>query len=533
MIAANQPFPQFFGANGQPLGGGKVYIGVAGLDPRTNPVAVFWDYAGTIPASQPLATSGGYIVRNGSPALFYVSGDHSMSAYTSANVLVWSAPNSTQYNIEQRALAAASPAGLVSSADLASTAAGKGAALVGFKASGTGASSLTALQKMQQTVSVEDYGWSAGGSTAANSAAFTAALAAVPTGGKIIIPPGSFSANLTITKGVTVQGAGEPYFSGSALVGGSIIRGAVTAYAKGVRLYDFGCDQSATADTDGIIAGVTPDTDTLDFVADRVAVLGRGNASGSSHGVIAQSGQRAYINARVYRYFHGVALRISYGMAKDCYIEDCDGTSIIIKSGATYPENNAHHTRAVGCIAVAKTAGKVADFLVETASGSYTTNDVALVDCVSIGSTGTPFKSHNPAGTGGTGLRNIRFDRCSVFGASGSRGFSFVDGDNVVATTCHVDDGPAYSYGGDGATNVRVKDSTSRSPTSGHYIGAFQEVQINGQWLTQAGTTQDGGALLLPAGSLKTTPQAYQLEATTTGLFWTNAAGVRKTITLT
>jgi hypothetical protein len=533
MIAANSPFPQFFDANGLPLDAGKIYIGAANLDPRTNPVSVFWDYAGTIPAAQPLATDGGYVVRNGSPALFYVSGNHSLAAYTSANVLVWSAAESAQYNIEQRAIAAATPGGFVSSADLASTASGKGAALVGFVASGAGAVARTALQKLREVVSVEDYGWSAAASSAANSAAFSSALAAVATGGKIIIPTGTYSGNLIITKGVTISGGGEPFYDGTTLIGGTIIVGKVTAYAAGVRLFDFGVNQTTTLDADGIVAGVTPDSARLDFVAERISVLGRGNAAGSVHGVIAQSGQGARINAKVFKYYHCIALRVSYGLAKDCYTEDADATSIIIKSGATYPANDIKHTRAVGCVAVVKTSGKKADFWAETSDASYTTNNASFVDCISVGSDGTPFKCHNTTGTGGTGLRNVTFDNCGVFSATGSRGFAFVDGDIVKATNCHVEGTPAYSFGGDGATNLRVLGCTSRSPSSGHYVGSFGEVEINGQKVLQPGTISDGGALAIPAGSLKTTPQAHQLEATTTNLYWTTTAGVRKTITLT
>jgi hypothetical protein len=53
------------------LEGGYVYVGVAYGNPETTPVALFWDEALTIPAAQPLRTSGGYIVRNGTPSNVY------------------------------------------------------------------------------------------------------------------------------------------------------------------------------------------------------------------------------------------------------------------------------------------------------------------------------------------------------------------------------------------------------------------------------------------------------------------------------
>jgi len=50
------------------LEGGYVYVGPAYGNPVTTPIDVFWDAAMTIPAAQPLRTSGGYIVRDGTPS---------------------------------------------------------------------------------------------------------------------------------------------------------------------------------------------------------------------------------------------------------------------------------------------------------------------------------------------------------------------------------------------------------------------------------------------------------------------------------
>lgn len=49
------------------LEGGNIYIGPAWSDPVTDRIPVFWDAGLTIPAEQPLRTSGGYIVRGGTP----------------------------------------------------------------------------------------------------------------------------------------------------------------------------------------------------------------------------------------------------------------------------------------------------------------------------------------------------------------------------------------------------------------------------------------------------------------------------------
>ncbi len=77
-------FPVILGVTGAGTGvglnGGSVYIGVAGADPEISPLQVWWDDAQTIPASQPLATIGGYITRAGTPAVAYVAADYSMRA---------------------------------------------------------------------------------------------------------------------------------------------------------------------------------------------------------------------------------------------------------------------------------------------------------------------------------------------------------------------------------------------------------------------------------------------------------------------
>ncbi len=55
------------------LEGGYVWVGPAYGNPEASPLPLFWDEALTIAAAQPLRTSGGYIVRDGTPANVYGS----------------------------------------------------------------------------------------------------------------------------------------------------------------------------------------------------------------------------------------------------------------------------------------------------------------------------------------------------------------------------------------------------------------------------------------------------------------------------
>ena len=91
----NQPFPVFVDADGLPLEGGFIYVGVANLDPVTNPIAVFWDEALSIPAAQPLRTSAGVIVRSGAPALVYIAGDHSIAVHDANNEQISTVDNAS------------------------------------------------------------------------------------------------------------------------------------------------------------------------------------------------------------------------------------------------------------------------------------------------------------------------------------------------------------------------------------------------------------------------------------------------------
>ena len=90
------PFQQYFGRDGSPLDNGFVYVGVANLNPETNPLTVYFDDALTIPAAQPLRTSNGYIVRNGSPARLYTSQeDFSLTVRDKSSVLVFTVADAT------------------------------------------------------------------------------------------------------------------------------------------------------------------------------------------------------------------------------------------------------------------------------------------------------------------------------------------------------------------------------------------------------------------------------------------------------
>lgn len=94
MISVGQQFPQFFGTDGLALDGAQIWIGAANTNPETNQIDVFFDIGLTIPAGQPLTTSGGFVV-NGSGAAqnIYIDANNcSMTVRTAAGVLVSTTP---------------------------------------------------------------------------------------------------------------------------------------------------------------------------------------------------------------------------------------------------------------------------------------------------------------------------------------------------------------------------------------------------------------------------------------------------------
>jgi len=189
-LSIQVPYPVFYDRDGQPLDNGNIYIGVANLDPVTNPLQVYYDDALTITASQPLITSNGYVYRNGTPAQLYVNAnDFSITVNDSKNLFVYSFPEGTGIGV--------------------------GAATVDYDPPFTGAltSNYTVSDKLSQTVSIKDFGASPSASATANTTAITAALVYAGTKKCAVYVPGEATAyqvnnEFTVPDGVTVFGDG-------------------------------------------------------------------------------------------------------------------------------------------------------------------------------------------------------------------------------------------------------------------------------------------------------------------------------------
>jgi hypothetical protein len=86
------PYPIFTDKSGDPLDNGYLYFGEVNKNPETNPIQVYYDSAFTQPAAQPLRTSNGYVMRNGSPAAVYAGVNFSVTIRDKNNALVIYSP---------------------------------------------------------------------------------------------------------------------------------------------------------------------------------------------------------------------------------------------------------------------------------------------------------------------------------------------------------------------------------------------------------------------------------------------------------
>jgi hypothetical protein len=92
------PYPAFADIDGQPLEDGYINIGTADLNPITNPINVYWDSGLTITAAQPIRTSGGYPVYQGTPARFYVGVDYSIQVKDKKGTVVYTSLSENAVN---------------------------------------------------------------------------------------------------------------------------------------------------------------------------------------------------------------------------------------------------------------------------------------------------------------------------------------------------------------------------------------------------------------------------------------------------
>jgi hypothetical protein len=169
-LSIQVPFPVFQGRDGQPLENGYVWIGVANLNPQTNPVVVYFDKDLTIPAAQPLRTINGYVSRAGTPAQVYVDG-------VNFSILVQDSKGTMVYNFPDGTGISPNASGVV------------------YDPAGAGAVATNVQDKLRETVSVKDFGAVGDGVTNDTAAIRNAAAAANTAGVPLRVSRGVYLIN--------------------------------------------------------------------------------------------------------------------------------------------------------------------------------------------------------------------------------------------------------------------------------------------------------------------------------------------------
>ena len=204
MYQVASPFQMFCDEDGSPINNGKIYVGTVGLNPVTNPIAVYWDEAGTIPAAQPIKVSGGVPMRQGTPARIYLSADdYSLSLYDQKGGLVYFASSVTSISTLRGDLAASS-----------------GSSLIGFLQAGAGAVPRTLHAKDRDMVSIMDFGADNTGVALCNTA-LDAAKAVSKT---VWFPPGTYrleNYNLQDLRLIGLDNTGANYGTWTTIIEGS------------------------------------------------------------------------------------------------------------------------------------------------------------------------------------------------------------------------------------------------------------------------------------------------------------------------
>ena len=210
-LSISVPYPVFSGRDGLPLDNGYVWIGTANLYPITNPIAVYFDEALTVQATQPLRTINGFISNAGTPAQVYVDA-------VSFSILVQDSKGTMVYNF---------PDGTGVSVNLDSCS-------VTYDPPFTGAVAYPVCEKLEQTVSVKDFG-ATGNGTTDDTAAIQLALNSGAK--KIYAPAGTYKilGTLTIPTGVCLDGDGpeQTIFDGSSTTYAALSSGRHIQTAEG------------------------------------------------------------------------------------------------------------------------------------------------------------------------------------------------------------------------------------------------------------------------------------------------------------
>lgn len=224
-LSIDPPFPLFSDQNGEALDDGYIFIGTANLNPITNPIVVYFDPALTITAVQPIRTSGGYPVYQGTPARIYVNSDYSIQVQNKNGSVVYSSLSATaRYSdivIDVPPVTAADVSfvgfkGQVG--DVQDLASDDGSDWIGYKRQNINTVATSVEDRLNEPyISVTEFGAVGDNSTSCDAAVAFAFSAALSSGKPLYFPEGTYKFTTTSTtnwdltgyeqQGITIFGA--------------------------------------------------------------------------------------------------------------------------------------------------------------------------------------------------------------------------------------------------------------------------------------------------------------------------------------
>ncbi len=207
------PKQQFFDANGNPLVGGKLYSYAAGT---STPLATYTDSTGGSANTNPVILDS-----RGEANVWLASASYKLVLRDYADVLIWTVDNIDAISI------------------LDTLATSGGSNLIGFIQSGTGADATTVQTKLQQTLSVKDFG-AVGNGSADDTLAIQDALNA-GSGRTVYFPAGTYrvSSTLVVKTKTTLLGDGinksilkltSGFSASTAMLRNDVVTGTVNVY---------------------------------------------------------------------------------------------------------------------------------------------------------------------------------------------------------------------------------------------------------------------------------------------------------------
>jgi hypothetical protein len=159
------------------------------------------------------------------------------------------------------------------------------------------------------------------------------AMSAAHAGDTIAVAAGTYSESVTFAQpNVALRGGGMPAYKDGKLSGGTIVIGTINCNSQvGATVADLGVVASPSS-ANAVISGKPGSGKALQQTFENLALLGGGYAE-RTHGLLCNSGSGLTVrNLRLYRWYHGLAIKCSDATVDGVYAFECAGNSIIVKS---------------------------------------------------------------------------------------------------------------------------------------------------------------------------------------------------------